>query len=161
MRNGLRERSFLRSSGRAVARAALTLLALAALAQSAAVTVDLVPVGLTRIGGGAESPPPTPVRVAIVVRNASRADMTAEQAAAGWSVQVQGSPQTHVIRHALRAGEEHLFAVTVVVPCGKVTPLEVRVNTSRSVGEANLDNNHARFPVQGNACPIAVRTGAS
>jgi hypothetical protein len=135
-----------------------TLLALPAAANA----LDLVPVSLTRIEGGGASPPTTPVRVQVEVMNASGSDMPATLAVSGWTVQIQGySLNPYVVRRALRAGERYGFAVTVIVPCGKLTELEIHVNASRGIHESDFDNNRAAFAIAGNACPVAARTPVS
>jgi len=137
--------------------AAATLSAVLA-APLSAFAVDLVPVGVARLDGGADSAPPTPVRVRVSVLNASSVDMPASHAA-GWAVQVQGHlGNPHLVRRALRGGEQHSFTLTVIVPCGKATELAIIVNPARAVGETNYDNNRATFPVQGNACPLSLRS---
>ncbi|NJO13167.1 MAG: hypothetical protein HC872_06545 [Gammaproteobacteria bacterium] len=124
----------------------------------AARAFDLVPIALTRTNEDVAGLPATPVRVRVVVANAAKTDMPAAVVQSGWTVQVQGySLNPYVVRRALAAGEWHSFAIPVVVPCGKVTDLEVRVNASRGLSEANFDNNSVTFPVRGNACPATVR----
>ncbi len=121
---------------------------------------DLLPMGLTRIDGGATSPAPTPVRLWVSILNASATDMPVARAAVGWTVQIQGyASNPYIVRRALRAGERHGFAITVAVPCGKVSELEVRVNAGRSLDESSFDNNRAVFPIEGNACPVVIRSG--
>lgn len=120
---------------------------------------DLVPVSLTRTRGGLSSPPSTPVTVRVVVENASAYDLPGP-AAARWTVRIQGYVHNpYYVQRALRAGEQYSFTLAVAVPCGKVTDLEVWVNSRRSVVESDFDNNRASFPVQGNACPEAQRAG--
>lgn len=124
---------------------------------------DLVPVTLARVQGGSLSAPSTPVTVRIVVKNDSRFDLVGQESRpARWTVQVQGhANQPHLIQRSLRAGEQYSFTLTVIVPCGKATPLEVWVNPARAVSESNYDNNRAKFAVDGNACPKVAAGAAS
>lgn len=139
--------------GRAALVATLALLPIAAAA------VDLIPVTLTRTNADAAGLPATPVRVRVVIANSGDSDMPDAVAHTGWTVHVQGySLNPYVVRRALRAGEWHSFAIPVVVPCGKVTQLEVRVNAARGLSESRFDNNSASFPIRGNACPSADAT---
>lgn len=117
---------------------------------------DVLPIGLARTSGGLGSPSRAPVTVRVVLLNVSRHDMqAADVAARRWIVEIQGRPGgPYVLERALRAGERHAFLVTVVVPCGKSTDLEVSVRLLGRLSTPGApERPPARFPVEGNACP--------